>query len=101
MKDTKKTQIDVIDEFIMLLNCNLDKINERKEKKKPTKEDAEIVKKKSVTNKNNKYILIIGFVVCIVAFLYFCQSLYISINIPTIENPFDGDTIDFYDFVEC
>jgi len=100
MKDTKKTQIDVIDEFIMLLNCNLDKINERKEKKKQKAEEEQIVKKKSVTNKKSKYILIIGFVVCIVVFLYFCESLYLSINIPEIENPFEGDSLDMYDFVE-
>jgi len=84
----------------MLLNCNLDKINERKEKKKQKAEQKEIAKKKSVTNKKSKYILIIGFVVCIVAFLYFCKSLYVSINIPEIENPFDGEFIDMYDFVE-
>lgn len=106
MEKNRNKHISDLDDFLYMLNCNLKKIENREDVE--IKEDVdskkeikkEYPKKKINTNKESKYILILGFVACIIVFLYFCSSLYIDINLKKIKYPFDGDTIDMYDFAE-
>ena len=43
-------------------------------------------------------ISIVGFVLCVVCFLYFCSSVYFTINPPEFINPFEGGA-DYLDYV--
>ena len=96
----KNTHIQDLDDFLTMLNCNLEKIEKREVKEPSTELKENVVKKKITTDKKSKYILICGFVACIIVFLYFFSSFNYKKEFDWIENPFDGQNIDMYDFAE-
>ena len=68
----------------------------REKKAEPKQKKAG--KKKEAMNKKLTYMLIVGFVLCVVCFLYFCSSVYFTINPPEFINPFEGGA-DYLDYV--
>ena len=92
--------MDKVDIFLTKQNLRIERLKKRLDiKTNPAPPDQkETKKKKSVTNKKTKYMLIFGFVICVITFLYFYSSFYITINPPEFNNPFEGEA-DYLDFV--
>lgn len=98
----KSLHIDQIDTLLKLLKSNVEKIDKRLNCD-ITKEAAEakpVVKKKAPINKKTKYIFsVVSVVVLLVLFYFSIQHFDFSFNIPDFKNPFDGEAIEEYDFV--
>jgi len=96
--------MDKVNDFLINQNLRIKRLRERlnmppaEKKTEPDKEKKP--KKKGAINKELTYMLIIGFVLCVVTFLYFCSSAYFTINPPDFINPFEGegDYLDFANF---
>ena len=70
--------MDKVDTFLTKQNLRIERLKKRLDiKATPAPDQKEPKKKKSLTNKKTKYMLIFGFVVCVIAFLYFYSSFYI------------------------
>ena len=100
---TKTMNIQQIDKLLELLRGNVEKIDKRLSdaiKKQPDVcQVVEDVKKKSSINKKSKYIIIVLIAIVLGIFYYSISAVNISVNIPKIQNPFDGDAIEEYDCV--
>jgi hypothetical protein len=97
--------MDKVNDFLINQNLRIKRLRERlniepaaEKKKEPDKEKEP--KKKGRINKELTYMLIVSFVLCIVTFLYFCSTVYITIHPPDICNPFEGEgvNLDFANF---
>ena len=90
--------MDKVDTFITKQNLRIERLKKRLDiKNNPAPDQKETKKKKLATNKKTKYMLIFGFVFCVIAFLYFYSSFYVAINPPEFNNPFEGEA-DYLDF---
>ena len=100
---TKTMNIQQIDKLLELLRGNVEKIDKRLSdaiKKQPDVcQVVEDVKKKSSINKKSIYIIIVLITIVLIDFYYSISAVNISVNIPKIQNPFEGDTPAEYDFV--
>ncbi len=96
--------MDKVNDFLINQNLRIKRLRERlnmppaEKKTEPDKEKKP--KKKEAINKELTYMLILGFVLCVITFLYFCSSVYFTINPPDFINPFEGegDYLDFANF---
>ena len=97
--------MDKVNDFLINQNLRIKRLRERlniepapETETEPDKEKEP--KKKEPMNKELTYMLIVGFVLCVVTFLYFCSSVYFTINPPDFINPFEGegDYLDFANF---
>lgn len=90
--------MDKVDTFLIKQNLRIERLKKRLDiKSNPAPDQKKPEKKKCVTNKNTIYMLIIGFVICVIAFFYFCSSFYFQINAPEFYNPFEGGA-DYLDY---
>ena len=93
--------MDKVNDFLINQNLRIKRLRERlnmppaEKKTEPDKEKKP--KKKEAINKELTYMLILGFVLCVITLLYFCSSVYFTINPPEFINPFEGEA-DYLDF---
>ena len=98
--------MDKVNDFLINQNLRIKRLRERldmppAQKKTETETDkGKKPKKKEAINKELTYMLIVGFVLCVITILYFCSSVYFTINPPEFINPFEGgaDYLDFANF---
>ncbi len=97
--------MDKVNDFLINQNLRIKRLRERLNIKpapetETDKDKGKKPKKKEAINKKLTYMLIVGFVLCVITFLYFCSSVYFTINPPDFINPFEGgaDYLDFANF---
>lgn len=97
--------MDKVNDFLINQNLRIKRLRERLNIEPAPETETETnnkkeLKKKGTINKELTYMLIVGFVLCVVTFLYFCSSVYFTINPPEFINPFEGegDYLDFANF---
>ncbi len=96
--------MDKVNDFLINQNLRIKRLRERlnmppaEKKTEPDKEKKP--KKKEAINKELTYMLILGFVLCVITLIYFCSSVYFTINPPEFINPFEGgaDYLDYANF---
>ena len=96
--------MDKVNDFLINQNLRIKRLRERlnmppaEKKTEPDKEKKP--KKKGAINKELTYMLILGFVLCVITLLYFYSSVYFTINPPEFINPFEGgaDYLDYANF---
>lgn len=89
--------MDKVDTFLIKQNLRIERLKKRLDIKVNPAPGQKKPKKKCVTNKNTIYMLFVCFVICIIAFFYFCSSFYFQINAPEFYNPFKrgADYLDY------
>lgn len=100
----KEKNLEQLDRLIDLLKRNVKKIDKRLSncllKQEPNNYGFKVVeKKKPVINNKSKYIIFSLVTVFVLLFFYSLSTIDFSVNIPKIQNPFDGDAIEEYDCV--